>query len=63
MSNKRKSLDCRKVPSEMNCSLKISGSEEEIMPVAIFHLIDAHQHQDSPEFREELRKALADDED
>jgi len=31
MAAKRKSIDCRDYPSEKNCSLKISGTEEEVV--------------------------------
>jgi len=27
----RKSIDCRQYPSEINCTLKISGTEDEVL--------------------------------
>jgi len=33
----RKSIDCRHYPSEKNCSLKISGREEEELDAAVQH--------------------------
>lgn len=56
----RKSTDCRKFPSEKNCSLYISGTEEEVMDAAVQHAVAYHGHQDTPEFREEVRKTLKD---
>jgi hypothetical protein len=32
--SKRKSIDCRDYPSEKNCSLKISGTKEEVLDAA-----------------------------
>ncbi|MBI4068118.1 DUF1059 domain-containing protein [Candidatus Kaiserbacteria bacterium] len=57
----RKVADCRKFPSENNCTLTIAGSEEEVLPVAIHHAVTTHGHQDTPELRQQL-KALLEDE-
>jgi len=57
----RKVIDCSKVKSEKNCTLKISGKEEEIMPVAVHHAVTFHGHQDTPELRNMIRGALEDD--
>ena len=57
----RKFVDCREMPSENNCSLYISGSEEEVVAAATQHAVSAHGHEDTPEFREEIRKALKDE--
>jgi hypothetical protein len=54
----RKYVDCREFPSENNCSLKISGTEEEVLTVAVEHAVAAHGHPDSPELREMLRSGL-----
>jgi predicted small metal-binding protein len=56
----RKMIDCRKVPSEINCSLSIEGTEEEVLDAATAHAVAKHGHQDTPEFRETLRGALED---
>jgi hypothetical protein len=58
---KRKVIDCRKYPSDINCTVAISGKEEELLPVAVFHAITAHGHVDTPELREQI-KALLEDE-
>ena len=56
----RKSIDCREYPSEKNCSLRISGTEEEVLEAATQHAVRSHGHQDSPELREQLRSMLKD---
>ena len=57
-SKARKSIDCRLYPSEIGCTLKISGTEEEVLEVASAHAIAAHGHADTPELRNELRALL-----
>jgi predicted small metal-binding protein len=54
----RKYLDCSEYPSDSNCSLKISGTEDEVMAAAAHHAATVHGHDDTPEFREELRGML-----
>jgi predicted small metal-binding protein len=62
MSNsKRKFVDCRDMPSEKNCSVRISGSEDEVVKVAVRHAVEEHGHKDTPELRKEIRKALKDE--
>ena len=60
MSN-RKMLDCRRIPSERNCSVTIAGTEEEVLTLATRHAVEEHGHQDTPELREQLRQALVDE--
>ena len=57
----RKYVDCREYPSEKNCSLKISGTEEEVFEAAVQHAISAHGHEDNPELREWVRSSLKDE--
>ena len=57
----RKSIDCRDYPSEKNCSLKISGNEDEVLTAATQHAVAAHGHEDSPALREQLRGLLKDE--
>ena len=59
----RKSIDCRDHPSEKNCSLKISGTEEEVIDAATQHAVSAHGHEDMPELREQLKSMLKDEAD
>jgi predicted small metal-binding protein len=56
----RKSIDCRDYPSEKNCSLKMSGTEDEVLDAATQHAVSAHGHKESPELREEIRSLLKD---
>ena len=52
-------IDCRKFPSDMNCSLAIvADSEKELLEAAVQHAVAVHNHDDSPELRSELRKAF-----
>ena len=57
----RKSIDCRNYPSDKNCSLKISGTEEEVLDAATEHAVSAHGHEKSTELREQLRSMLKDE--
>lgn len=59
----RKSIDCRTYPSEKNCSLKISGTEEEVLDAAVQHAVSAHAHANTPELREEIKSLLKDEKD
>jgi predicted small metal-binding protein len=61
MSPKRKVADCRDFPSEKNCTLTISGKEDEVLDAATDHAVNAHGHQRSPELREQIRKMLKDE--
>jgi predicted small metal-binding protein len=57
----RKFIDCREYPSEKNCSLKISGTEDEVLDMAVEHAIASHGHENTPELRDEIRKLLKDE--
>jgi predicted small metal-binding protein len=57
----RKFIDCREYPSEKNCSLRISGSEDEVLDAAVQHAVSAHGHENSPELREHIRAQLNDE--
>jgi predicted small metal-binding protein len=59
----RKSIDCRDYPSEKNCSLRISGTEQEVLDAAVQHAASAHGHESSPELREQLKSMLKDSSD
>jgi hypothetical protein len=54
----RKTMDCRDFPSQSKCTLTISGEDDEVLRAAVMHAVDVHGHKDTPEFRNELRKAL-----
>jgi hypothetical protein len=61
MAAKRKSIDCRDYPSEKNCSLKISGTEEEVVDAAVQRAISGHGHEETPELREQIKSMLKDE--
>jgi predicted small metal-binding protein len=54
----RKYIDCSEYPSDSNCSLRLSGTEDEVLPVAVHHAITVHGHEDSPELKEQIRSLL-----
>jgi predicted small metal-binding protein len=57
----RKYVDCREYPSEKNCSLKISGTEDEVLDAAVQHAVSAHGHENNAELRGQLRQVLKDE--
>jgi predicted small metal-binding protein len=57
----RKMIDCRRIPSDRNCSITITGTEEEVLALAVRHAVEEHGHANSPELREKLRGALTDE--
>jgi hypothetical protein len=63
MAAQRKSVDCRDYPSDKNCSLKISGAEEEALDAAVQHAVSAHGHENTPELREQIKSMLKDEPD
>jgi predicted small metal-binding protein len=54
----RKMADCRRFPSESNCSLTIIGEEEEVVQAAAEHAQSVHGHEDSSELRDQIRGML-----
>ena len=50
--------DCRRWPSESNCSLTIIGEEDEVVRAAAEHASSVHGHEDSEEMRSQLRGML-----
>ncbi|WP_367135014.1 MULTISPECIES: DUF1059 domain-containing protein [Streptomyces] len=57
----RKVADCRRFPSETDCSLTITGEEDEVVRAASEHAVSVHKHQDSPALREQIREMLEDE--
>ncbi len=57
----RKIADCRKYPSEMNCTLTIAGEEDEVVRAASEHAASVHGHENNPELREQIRGMLEDE--
>jgi predicted small metal-binding protein len=54
----RKMADCRRFPSESNCSLTIIGEEEEVIQAAAEHAASVHGHEDTQEMRQQIRDFL-----
>jgi predicted small metal-binding protein len=54
----RKVFDCRNLPGE--CTLAISGEEEEVVRAQLLHAIEAHGVEDTPEMRKWIRGNLKD---
>jgi len=63
MAAQRKSIDCREYETEKDCSLKISGTEEEVLDAAVHHAASAHGHENTPELREQIKQMLKDERD
>ena len=51
-------VDCRRFPSDSNCSLTIIGEEEEVVRAAAEHAASVHSHEDTPELREQIKGML-----
>jgi predicted small metal-binding protein len=56
----RKMIDCRTMPSDINCTLTIAGEEAEVLDAAVMHAVDKHGHEDTAELRETIRSGLVD---
>ena len=55
----RKFIDCREMPSEMNCTVAISAdSDDELVDAAVQHAVAVHGHEDSEELREMVRGGI-----
>jgi hypothetical protein len=54
----RMMADCRRWPSETNCSLTVIGEEDEVLRAAAEPAASVHGHEDTPELREQLRGFL-----
>ncbi len=55
----RKFIDCREMPSDMNCTVTIAAdTEAELMEAAVQHAIAVHGHQDTPGLRTAIRSAI-----
>jgi hypothetical protein len=50
--------DCRRFPSDSNCSLTIIGDEEEVIRAATEHAASVHGHAKSAELSEQIRGML-----
>jgi len=56
--SERKAIDCRDYPSEAGCTLRLEGTEEEVLEAAVNHAVIRHGHTDNPELKEQIRGLL-----
>jgi predicted small metal-binding protein len=55
----RKYVDCREMPSEMNCTVGIAAdSEDELVEAAVQHAVAVHSHEDTEELRSMIRQSI-----
>jgi len=53
----RKYIDCRDYPGKIKCTVALSAdSEEELLEAVVQHGSKVHGYEDTPEFRENIRK-------
>ena len=57
----RKMADCRRFPSDSNCTLTMIGEEDEVVRAAAEHAASVHGHEDTPELREQIKGMLEDE--
>lgn len=55
----RQFVDCREQPSESGCTVAISAdSADEVLEAAVQHAVAVHGHEDTPEFRDQVRGGI-----
>jgi hypothetical protein len=54
----RMMADCRRWPSESNCSLVIIGEQDEVARAAAEHAVSVHGHEDTAELRKQVTQFL-----
>jgi predicted small metal-binding protein len=53
----RKYIDCRDYPGDIKCTVALSAdTEEELLEAAVQHATKVHGIEDTPDFRENIRK-------
>lgn len=57
----RKVADCREFPSENNCTLTISGEEDEVLEAAMDHAVSVHGHVRDAALADNIRMMLRDE--
>ena len=50
--------DCRRFPSEQDCTLTIVGEEAEVIQASAEHAASVHGHEDTPELRKQIKDFL-----
>ena len=57
----RRFIDCREMPSDLNCSVAISAdTDAELLEAAVQHAVAVHGHKDTAELRTQIRGAFKD---
>ncbi len=52
-------IDCRKYPSEKNCTVSIAAdNRQELLEAAVQHAVAVHGHTDGPQLREMIGQAI-----
>lgn len=52
-------VDCREVPSQVNCTVSIAADDqEELEQAALHHMTNVHGHEESPKLRDEIRTTM-----
>jgi putative lipoic acid-binding regulatory protein len=54
----RRIFDCREWPGE--CTLAISGEEDQVVEAQLLHVVQVHGQEDDPELRQLIRASLKD---
>ncbi|MGA6994590.1 MAG: DUF1059 domain-containing protein [Candidatus Deferrimicrobiaceae bacterium] len=55
----RKYIDCRDYPGDTKCTVALSAdTEEELLKAVVHHGTAVHGYDDTPEFREKIRKGM-----
>ena len=44
----RTMIDCRQMPSDLNCTLTIAGEADDVLEAATLHAADKHGHRTRP---------------
>ncbi len=55
----RKYIDCRDYPGDHKCTVALAAdTEEELLQAVVQHGTTIHGYDDTPEFREKIRKGM-----
>ena len=57
----RKMIDCRRYPSEPQCTVSVAGTEEDVLTVIVRHAIEEHGYANTPDLRDRMRQLLVDE--
>ena len=53
--------DCRRFPSENDCTLTITGTQSEVLQAAAEHAVSTHGHTEGPELRKQILAMMKDE--